>query len=413
MNGEGVSKIDGKIVLIPKALIDETVDIDIVNDYTHYAEARINDILEKSNNRDIPPCPYFDICGGCDLQHMNYVEQLKFKQLLIKKTIKKITGIDVTVAPTVASDYQFKYRNKISINNDENQCGFFVEKSKKIIDIDQCLLANNNISLIYTTIRKWINSTPCNTRSQIKNIVIREINNQALVGVVSRSTIDLSTLYEQLAEVYNNIGLYSIINRRHDSVVLSGKVKHIAGIKTIKIENYGLTYFVDLMSFHQTNINIQDKLYKKVLDYVDENAKVINGFSGQGLLTAIMAKKADHVTGIEINESANASAEELKRLNKIENMTNIIGDFNNEFLKLNKHYDTLILDPSKKGCGEKILSRINNIKNIIYISCNPIALAKDLKILITKYNIEEVTPFDMFPNTKSVETLVKLKLKEN
>ena len=408
MNGEGVSKVDGKIVLIPQALLDEELDIDIIEDFGNYATANINYICAPSINRTTPPCPYFSKCGGCDLQHMSYTEQLRFKRTLVKKTIKKIANIDVEVSPTVACTQEYNYRNKISINIDLNSCGYYKEGSKDIINIDTCMLANPIIQAIFTKFRQYLSTLDIDTRSKLKNLVIRSIENQTLIGLVVRENIDISNFYNMLD--INNVGLYLIINNRKDSVVLSGKVIHIAGIKNIEIHNYGLTYFVDLMSFHQTNLDIQDKIYSKVLEYMKPNTVVINGFSGQGLLTAVISSVAKHTIGIEINESAHLSAESLKQLNKISNITNILGDFNLEINKL-EYADMLILDPAKKGCGEKVLTNIST-NEIIYISCNPIALAKDLKVLIKNYDIQEIIPFDMFPNTKSVETLVKLKLKE-
>ncbi|MFQ6752311.1 MAG: 23S rRNA (uracil(1939)-C(5))-methyltransferase RlmD [Clostridia bacterium] len=408
MNGEGVGKAEGKILLIPNALLDEELDADIVKDFGNYATANVNYICEPSINRIDPPCPYFAKCGGCDLQHMSYDEQLRFKRTLVKKTIKKIANIDTDVRPTIACDHEYKYRNKISINIDLDHSGYYHEGTKDIINIDQCMLANNNIQHIYSKFRTYLASLDNATRSKLKNIVIRSIENQTLIGIVAKDNIDISDFYTILDNT--NIGLYLIINKRKDSVVLSGKVIHIAGIKNIEIHNYGLTYFVDLMSFHQTNIDIQDKIYSKVLEYIKPDSRVINGFSGQGLLTAAISSVSLHTIGIEINESAHKSAEELKKINHIDNMTNILGDFNIEISR-QKDADILVLDPSKKGCGEKVLSNIST-DEIIYISCNPIALAKDLKILIKKYNIQEVIPFDMFPNTKSVETLVKLKIKE-
>ncbi len=411
MNGEGVSKVDGKILLINGALIDEEVDVDIVQDHDNYATAKINYICTKSACRTSPPCPYFTECGGCDLQHMSYDEQLRFKRSLVKKTIRKIANIECEVSPTIPSKLQYGYRNKISINVDQKSCGFYRESTKDIIDIDRCLLASDTISKIYTICKDYISSN--DKRKLIRNIVIREIDDQILVGFVCREQIDLSNIVDRLLSSHTCIGVYQIINRRHDSVVLSGKVRHLGGIQRIKVNNYDLTYFVDIMSFHQTNIDIQDKIYSKVLEYIRPNMRVVNGFSGQGLLTAIISKVSNRTIGIEIDSNAHKTAEELKLINKIENMVNVLGDFNNEMPNYIDNIDMLILDPSKKGCGEKILSTIQNIGEIVYISCNPIALAKDLKTLSKNYDIEEIIPYDMFPNTKSVETLVKLKLKEN
>ena len=242
-------------------------------------------------------------------------------------------------------------------------------------------------------------------------MVVRSINGQILVGVVTTKQIDLKKLFSTFSTHFNNIGLYEIINTRNDAVVLSGKVLHVGGIKNIEINNFGLTYFVDLLGFHQTNIEIQNKLYDHVLNSIDENSTVINGFSGQGLLTAIVAKKAKFVTGIEINESSHKSAEHLKALNKITNMKNICGDFYKHFKKEKLSANTIILDPTKKGCGKNVMNEIKGIENILYISCNPIALCKDINFIKDDYTIEEITPFDMFPNTTSVETFIKLKRK--
>lgn len=408
MNGEGVSKIDGKVVLINNSLIDEDVDIDIIKEYDNYSIGEINYICNASVSRVNPPCPYFETCGGCHIQHMSYDEQLRFKRSLVRKTLKKVANIDVEVKPTVPSDYQYGYRNKISINTNQSKCGFFSESTNDIIDVENCLLASEEISKIYTICRNCVEKLKS---SHIRNIVIRSINNQILIGVVCREMIDLKIFVNECMSNSDKIGIYQILNKRNDAVVLSGKVKHLAGIQKIDITDYDLTYSVDLLSFHQTNQNIQNKIYSKVLDYISPDMRVINGFSGQGLLSAIISKKAKHTIGIEINESAHRSAEELKRNNKISNMTNVLGDFNKEILKIDTKNDILVLDPSKKGCGETILSKLPEFKEIIYISCNPIALAKDLKILTKHYDIEEVIPYDMFPNTKSVETLVKLKLK--
>lgn len=410
MNGEGVAKIDNKIYLIDNALLDELVDVEIIKDYGNYATAKVKSIITESKNRTAPPCPYYHICGGCHLQHAKYFEQLKFKTTLVKKTLKKIANIDVEVNHTTECSQQFAYRNKMSFSILNNNCGLLQLRSNEVVDITECKLATENINKILKLFKSYAQNLNART---IKNLVIREIDNQILVGIVSKKEMKLNNFFITLSKQFENIGLYQIINTRKDSVVLDGLIKHVGGIKNIKIHNFDLTYYVDLLGFHQTNIEIQNKIYQKVLDFISPNSIVINGFSGQGLLSAIIAKKAKQVIGIEINKSSHLSAEKLKSDNKITNLKNICGDFH-KFIKqeLNKA-DTIILDPTKKGCGKTVMNEIKGVKNIIYISCNPIALAKDLKEIINDYQIEEITPFDMFPNTINVETLVRLKLKEN
>ncbi len=411
MNGEGVAKQNGKVLLVNNALIDEEVELEIEKDYKNYAQAKIKKIIKASEYRQNPPCPYFEECGGCDLQHMKYNEQLKFKKILVEKTLKKIADIIADVNPTISCSKIFNYRNKVSFNHTNKSFGFYKNNSKDIVEISSCMLATEQINAIYQTIKYYLIDQ--NLSSFVKNIVIREIENQILIAVVTKKEINIVLLYDLLKKYCSNIGLFLVVNNRKDSVVLSGTTKHIAGIKDIKINNYNLNYKVEILGFHQTNIEIQNKIYEKVLSYIDKNSIVLNGFSGQGLLTAILSTKAKYVYGIEINKNSHLSAENLKTQNDIKNMTNILGDFNKELKKVITKVDTIVLDPSKKGCGKEIMKQIKGIPTIIYISCNPIALAKDLSILKEDYIIEEITPYDMFPQTKNVETLVKLTQKKD
>lgn len=409
MNGEGVGKIDGKIILVPNCLIGEVVDVEILQDFGNYAEAKLNKIIKVSDERVSPPCPWFGSCGGCDLQHMSYSEQLKFKTSLVQKTIKKISGQSKNVFLTIACEKQFQYRNKLSFNFRDNLFGFFKHNSKEIVPVTHCMLGTDNINKISEIFKEFLKNEEKNgknTQKIVKNLVVREIYGQILVGVVVSKECDIRNFCQILLKKFNMIGVYEIINSRKDSVVLSGKTIHIGGIKEISILNFGISYSVDLLGFHQTNLDIQNKIYEYVLNLISSDSIVVNGFSGQGLLSAIIATKAKQVIGIEINPSSHKSAQQLKSKNNIKNLTNLCGDFNKLIGKI-KDYDTLILDPSKKGCGKDVLSKIK-APNLIYVSCNPIALAKDITILRENYDIESIQPFDMFPNTNSVETVVKL-----
>ncbi len=408
MNGEGVGKVDGKIVLVNGSLCGENVEISILEDNKNYAVAKLDKILDESNNRITPICPHFHICGGCALQHMQYSEQLKFKTQLVKKTIKKICNLDCDVNNCVPSQKIQNYRNKMSFSVFHNECGLLKLESKDLVDLENCPLADKTINDVLGVFKKFLSSLE---NHSIKYLVVRHIENQTLVGVVSTKVENLNSLCSELKEKFSQIGIYQIINTRHDSVVLSGKINHLCGIKDIAISTFGVTYSVDLLGFHQTNLEIQNKIYQKVLDYVSNDSVVINGFSGQGLLSAILATKAKSVVGIEINKSSHLSAEKLKHGNKILNMHNICGDFFEHISHQTNNADTIILDPTKKGCGKEVMNKIRGIENIIYISCNPIALCRDINALKDDYIIENITPFDMFPQTNSVETLVKLKLR--
>ncbi len=410
MNAEGVAKVDNFIYFVPYALKGEEVDIEVEKAFKNYAVAKLNSIITLSPERISPPCPYFYQCGGCSLQHMQYAEQLKYKSMLVNKTIKKITQLDIKVENTTASDKIFNYRNKASFSFSTDKAGFYRPNSKEIINIDHCMLLNDNINKVYSLFLQYLKRNQ-SVRPNIKNLVVRNIDNQILVGIVCKKQFDCHDFFDILAKNFEQIGLYLIINNRKDSVVLSGKSIHIAGIRQIKTKNFDINYDLDLLSFHQTNIDIQNKLYSKILEYVKEDDVVINAYSGAGLLTAILASKAKFVYGVEIEKSSHKNAEELKKLNGIKNIKNILGDFNREYNSIKQIADVIILDPSKKGCGKDTMRQINGINSIIYISCNPIALSKDLQIIKNNYIIESIILYDMFPNTNNVESLVKLKFK--
>lgn len=438
INGEGVAIDNGKIFFVPGAIIGEIVDCEITKDFGNYANTKLIKIISPSTNRVEPVCPYFEKCGGCDLQHMNYKTQLEFKQNLVKSTLKKVGEIDCEVLPTICCSTQFNYRNKISFSCSENAIGFKAKSSSSIVDVDFCPLANENINKIFSIIKKHLTN---NKISMLKNIVIRQIENQSLIALVVAKPQNLTALYNSLSQKIENFGLFMVINPRKDSVVLTNNIVHIGGLENIHLlKDYDLTLTVD--SFYQTNEDIQNKLYNHILSQINNNDNVINGYSGAGLLSAEIAKKAKHVYGIEINKSAHKDAENLKKYNKISNLTNICGDFFENFKKLtnitgfntsqnstntqnghagstNKHDTTdkqinqpicnvLVLDPSKKGCGKQVMKSICDVEKLIYVSCNPIALAKDLREIKDTYTIANIQPFDMFPNTISVETCVTL-----
>lgn len=405
MNGEGVGELDGKKIFVPKALPGEVVDIEIVKDCGNYAHARLLKLVQTHVDRCEPACTYSD-CGGCDLMHMTYDCQLRFKRDLVRKTIKKISGLDVDVKDCVPSDKQFGFRNKVSFSFTTNAGGMLAASSHNVVNIDKCMLATDIQNEIFHLFKCNINPSDM---KYIKNLVVKDFALGVLICVVVKQEVDLQEFYNVLKDKFVNIGLSQMVNNRRDSVVLSGKMIHVGGLKMLEMDEFGLTYPIDMLAFHQTNENIQNKIYSKMFEYINDGDTVVNGYSGAGVLSGIIAKKAKQVIGIEIVSSSHKSAELLKKCNRIDNLTNICGDFTLEYKRVAKAIGehTLVLDPSKKGCGQ-IISDIKTPNKIIYLSCNPIAMAKDLRLMEEYYTIKEVIPFDMFPNTKSVETLVLL-----
>ena len=215
---------------------------------------------------------------------------------------------------------------------------------------------------------------------------------------------------------YDKIGI-SLVISNNDNEIMTGQYIHIAGIECLEIEEFGIKYKVDNRGFVQVNNELKTALYNSVLDQIDEDDIVIDGYSGAGLMSAIIAKKCKQVIGIEINNSASNSAKQLAIRNNLNNMKCITDNINNCIGSVLNSLDkvVVVLDPARSGCDGAVLQslisqeNLKKISKIIYISCNPSTLARDLGVLKEYYNIQSVTPWDMFPQTKHVETLVCLK----
>lgn len=423
VNGEGIAKHDGVVIFVPFALMGEKVKIHIIYAKSKFYVGKIVEIIEPSPHRTTPLCPHFKKCGGCHLQHLDYSEALNFKTNLVKNTLTKIgkVNVDNLIAPCTASQ-PYYYRNKFSFPigfNDEPFVGMYKENSHQIVRIEDCFIQQPWAKTLIDVFNKFMCAHNCSVYNEetksglIKHLVCRMEQNQLLVCVVVNGTAlpNHSNLVKMLAEHFNLFGLMININKLNNNVILTNEYKHLHGIKTIKLSDNGLNYEISLNSFMQVNTPIATAIYSRVQQEV-KNEIVVNAFSGAGYLSGLLCKTAKHVYGIEIVASSHENAETLKRENKLENLTNILGDVS-EKLKMIKDYSFIVLDPPRKGCSKEVIDTIINVKpkNILYISCGPATLARDLGYLKDYYSINFVEPYDMFPQTHHVETLVSLTLK--
>jgi len=413
MNGEGVARLDGKVYFVPFALPQELVEADIKNSKQKYCEAELKNIIESSPKRIQPFCPYFGLCGGCDLQHLNYDEVLKYKSDLVKNTIKKICNIDIYVEKTVPSNLIFGYRNK-AVFQCGKKVGMFKRNSHEIVEVDKCLLANENINIVLKIFKDFMNEFDIEGYNyqthtgMIKNLLVRSENNTTLVCIVATSfdIPNLKYLYEKLSSNFENVGLFVSKNTRKDSTILDYNTKHMFGCSEIKINEFGLNYSVGVESFLQVNTYIKNQIYSKVLEFT-KGEFVLDLYAGAGLLSCAISKTAKYVYSIEIVKEASKACEKLITENNIKNVCTINGDCAQVLNNIKKSINDYIavVDPTEKGCDESVLKNILDAKKIIYISCNEIALSKNINYLKSYFKIEKVIPFDMFPNTKNVETL--------
>ena len=446
MNGEGVARhctqsengVENnelqKVTFVDFALPDEVVDVEIMQEKSKFCNAKLKRVIESSEDRVVAPCPYFTCCGGCNLQHLKYDKQLEFKTNLVKETLFKVGGLEIDVLPCVKSS-EYGYRNKAVFPLGKN-IGMFAYNSHNIVSIDKCLLMNDKINLTLSIVREWISENGINTfdfdtyKGLLKYLVVRSVNEQTLVCLVAtnKDIKHLDKLTDKLKKL-GEFGLYININNQHNSIILGREYMHIAGIKAIELEEFGIKYDIDVASFLQVNNEIKTKLYGEVIKNVGGGI-VIDAYAGAGLLSAILSKGAGKVYSVEIVPEASEKARQLVKANNITNMEVINGDctkivpnlikkVQNE-IKQNKtllsgNIDSknnlsqkcsVVLDPAHIGCSPEVIESVKTADQIIYIACNPIALAKDLKVLKNTHKIVKIEPYDMFPQTKHIETLV-------
>ncbi len=431
-NGEGIFIVPegeqkGKICFVDFALPGELVDVEIVKSKSNFCVAKLNKIIKYSENREIPICPFFAHCGGCDIQHMKKNFQIDFKKNKVIKTLSKyLNNLDNIKFIRLNDLY---YRNKMVFpfcNKNGQAClGMYCKNSHEFVDINYCYLTSENINKILKLSKDFFSKNKFDAFDEklnkgiLKYLVVKEYNNQFLVSIVCTKLIDVKDFYKILNSEFPEIGLSLIISNSNDEI-LTGEYIHLYGLKQLSIEEFGINYNVNILGFLQINNAIKIELYNNVLNEISYNDVVIDAYSGAGLLTAIIAKKAKNVFGIEINSSASKSAKELAKINNLKNAKFINSDVKDVLIDYLQKYKSsvLILDPPRSGCDKKLLNKLIETKNIsflpkkiIYISCNLMTLVRDLEILNKYYDLQNVHALDMFPQTKHVECVSFLNLK--
>lgn len=426
-NMEGIAHVDGQTVFVPFAIPGEKVKVHVINDKSKNAICKVVEVLEQSQDRVELLCPYFTKCGGCDCQHISYPKQLELKRDMVATTLSKMLG-NVQVNPLVASS-NYRYRNKMALpiveNDGGTQIGMYRVGSHKIIPLKDCVISKDFVSNVIKATESYIikynikgyNELGCT--GTLRHVVARLVGNEILVTLVS-TTQDLPNVeyyIKELQKYFDNVNLNININNKNTNVIFGETFVSAYGNDHIETSSNGIKYQISSLSFMQVNDEIREAIYTYVLNSVNASDNVVDAYSGAGLLTAMLSIKCKNAYGIEIIDAAVKNANELVKQNGLKNVTNILGDCAVELPKLLKTLTgktTLVLDPPRKGCSENVLDVIlatEGIGQIIYISCNPATLARDLKILSQKYKILSIQPFDMFPNTKHVETVAKLELK--
>lgn len=428
--GEGVAKWEGMPIFIPLALPGERIRVHIVKTEKSYAFGKAMEILESSPDRVTPPCPYYKQCGGCSCQHMTYQAQLDFKRLQVENCMRHIAKLDVSVAPVIGMEEPWHYRNKVSMpvagKTGDPQIGYYSPRSHRVVDIDQCLTAHDTSNLVFKTVRQWMiqEGVPPyqeeTHRGLIRHVMMRN-NRQGQIMVVlvlnGRQLPHAESLLSMLRQhIPGFVSLCVSPNEKKGNVILGDSYQTLWGCERLEDTLCGNRFSLSPLSFFQINPIQTEKLYQTALDFADlrGDETVADLYCGAGTISLLLARKARHVTGIEIVPDAIADAKENARLNGVENADFLCGASEAvlpDLVQGGMRPDVIVLDPPRKGADTAVLSAILQCapQRIVYVSCNPATQARDARILCDGgYQVMKCQPVDMFCQTASVETVVLL-----
>ncbi|MBQ7718430.1 MAG: 23S rRNA (uracil(1939)-C(5))-methyltransferase RlmD [Clostridia bacterium] len=408
--GEGVCRIDGFAVFVPQSAAGDKIKVRITKLHKSYARGEIAEIITPSPCRTEPLCRAFGECGGCNLMHIDYQAQLKFKHDKVASAFKKIGGFnDITVSDVVPSPEVFRYRNKVNVpvysDGDNAYAGFYKGRTHEAVKNTDCLLQDKSNAAVINAVAEYINKT----NAAVNHIYIRTAQNRIMVSLECDSPRlhDEDTLVTSLLEANGNIS----------SVILnSKKPRAIYGELYLTDEISGIKFRIHHDSFYQINKGVCELLYKNAIDLLGDmrGKTVFDVYCGIGTISLHLAKKAKSVTGIEYLPHAVKDARENARLNGISNAVFYAGDAAkvlHDLFEGGDRADYVVLDPPRKGCDKALLETLGKMspEKIVYISCDCATLARDAKVLTALgYSVRSVTPFDMFPQTHHIETAALL-----
>ena len=403
----GVAVVEGFIVLTEYALPGDYLLIKIISVKKNYAVGKILEVVAPSPRRVEPLCPAFFRCGGCSLMHLDYAEQLRYKRDLVYNCLSRIGGIDFDVENTIGMKYPYRYRNKASLPVRKNGIGFFRKRSRDVTPIDDCVIQRGPVREIISRIKKC-NFPPYDEvtgTGLLRHIVTRTAGETALTLVINGDNLPRRAGLPDVKTVILNI------NKNNNNVILSNKIKIITGDGFIYENLRDLKFRLSPLSFFQSNTEQAEVIAASVLEFAGLSGRetVIDAYCGTGALALAAARAAKKVYGIETVSAATDDARFNAALNGITNAEFIAGK-SEDVIERFSECDVLIADPPRKGCDARFLEAVLKIapRKIIYVSCNPASLARDLKILTNKYKLEKVRPIDSFCQTAEIETVAAL-----
>ncbi|HHT66872.1 MAG TPA: 23S rRNA (uracil(1939)-C(5))-methyltransferase RlmD [Erysipelotrichaceae bacterium] len=426
--GKGVVKNGKDIIFVDGLFPNEEADIQILYQRAGVYFGKVKKLYKLSEDRIQPRCKICTSCGGCQYQQLDYQAQLKYKTKRVKEALVRIAKVNADVQPCIGMDNPYNYRNKIQVPFAKDRrgvvrFGFYKENTHIIVPIKQCVIEDKRAAPILWDIKLLLEKMNIPVYNEdsgkgiLRYVLIRtSYHYDELMVVLVTTSLNfpgqrnfINSLVKKHPEITTVVGN---VNSRKTNVVLGSREKVLYGPGHIKEDILGLTFEISASSFFQINPIQVEKLYNAVLNLIDvsKNETVLDAYSGVGTIGLIVAKNARKVISVEVNKSAHKNAVENAKRNKIENIEFICDDAGEYIAKCDEQIDVVIMDPPRSGSDEKFLSALirKRIGKIVYVSCDPETLARDIKYLSDYYDVKYVQPIDMFPMTAHVETVVGL-----
>ena len=438
--GEGIGHIDGYALFLKDAVIGDKVRAKIIKTKKNYGFARVEEVIEASKDRVSSRCSKARQCGGCTLQHLAYEKQLEYKFNKVKNCLERIGGlenIEEKMEPILGMEEPFYYRNKaqfpVGYDKEGNLItGFYAGRTHHIIDCTHCMIqhpVNEQILLKVLDYMKKNNITAYDEKTHkglVRHIVTRvgfktgEIMVCLVVNGSKKNLRNLEMLVDSLTEVEGMTSICVNINKEKTNRILGSKIEEVYGKPYIYDYIGNVKYQIGPLSFFQVNPTQTKVLYEKAMEYADLKGEetVWDLYCGIGTISLFLAQKAKKVYGVEIVKEAIDDARLNAKMNGFDNAEFFVGKAEEvlprEYEKNGVYAVTIVVDPPRKGCDSKLLETMVKMapKRIVYVSCDPATLARDLKVLSEQgYEVEKVCAVDQFSHSSHVETVVRLKRK--
>lgn len=448
--GKSIARVDGMVVFIPFGAPGDVVDVKLVKKKKSHAEGNIVRIVKPSAEREEPRCSHFTVCGGCRWQHLPYSLQLQCKQQQVVDAMTRIAKVDIPpINPILGSEEIWEYRNKMEytfsnkmwltfeqLNSgeefpDRDAAGFHIPGAfDKVLDIDKCYLQND----FSNRLRKFIKAygkehglSFYDLRQQsglLRNLMVRMASTGQIMAVMQFGADEPENIKGLLdavrAEFPEITSLQYVINLKVNDTIGDQEILVHSGAPYIEEEMEGLRFRVGPKSFYQTNSRQAYELYKVARNFAELSGDelVYDLYTGTGTIANFVARQARHVIGIEYVPEAIADAKVNSAVNGIDNTEFYAGDMKDvltdEFIAQHGRPDVMIIDPPRAGMHQDVVDVIMNARpeKLVYVSCNPATQARDIALLDSLYQVNEIQPVDMFPHTHHVENVIRLSLRQ-